>query len=48
MTTKSRIALASRHVQSVTGSEKIIVLSSIYKYLTEYRVPSKCTIPSGT
>lgn len=47
-TTESRIALVSRHVRPVTGSEKIIALSSIYKYLTEYRAPSKCTIPSCT
>ena len=48
MTTKSRITLVSRHVQSATGSEKIIALFSIYEYPMEYRVPSKCTIPSGT
>lgn len=48
MTTKSSIASVSRHVQSVTGSEKIIALSSIYEYPTEYRVSSKCTTPSGT
>jgi len=48
MTTKSRITLVSRHVQSATGSEKIIVLFSIYEYPMEYRVPSKCTTPSDT
>lgn len=45
MTTKSRIALVSRHIQSATGSEKIIALSNIYEYPTKYRVPSKCTTP---
>lgn len=48
MTTKSRITLVSQHVQSATGSEKIIALFSIYEYPTEYRVSSKCTTPSGT